>query len=144
MIRSSRSKRWPIKKPYSAKRIRQALNCRSWQYLGRVLPNRPDRFPSPVLSGSGSKGFSQRNRTPSVGLLYGFQVINAIFFRAIDKIVDPDGVYLNAPSWHWQIRTPIDWHNRAISNRGSDWESAIRHAFSQVKRSCVNEAWMIP
>jgi hypothetical protein len=34
----------------------------------------PGRFPSPVLSGSGSKGFSQRNRTPSVTSSYGFRV----------------------------------------------------------------------
>jgi hypothetical protein len=30
----------------------------------------PGRFPSPVLPGSGSKGFSQRNRTPSEVISY--------------------------------------------------------------------------
>jgi hypothetical protein len=44
-----------------------------WVRFGCALKNDPNvlidgcRFPSPVLPGSGSKGFSQRIRTPSVG-----------------------------------------------------------------------------
>jgi len=44
---------WPIKKPYPAKRIRPIPVCRSHGPWGRWRAV-PGRFPSPVLSGSGS------------------------------------------------------------------------------------------
>ncbi len=43
------------------------------------------RFPSPELPGSGSKGFSQLNRTPSVGASYALRVRKATHFSS-DRI----------------------------------------------------------
>jgi hypothetical protein len=72
------------KKPHPAKRIRQLQSAEIMTYTVSFRPNMQSRFPSPVLTGSGSKGWQNplsEYRTPSVhGILISLEnKINSLF-----------------------------------------------------------------